>query len=240
MHKVYLIDYRLWFPDPLKASEDGLLAIGGDLQPRRIILAYRSGIFPWYSDGEPIMWWSPDPRAILLPEEIKINRSIKQSLRNKNVSIKVDYAFEEVISNCANSENRESKGTWISHQMKEAYIKLHHLGYAHSVETYYNGKLAGGLYGISVGKMFCGESMFYLHPDASGIALVYLARLVQRLGFHFIDAQQETNHLTRMGARTIPRADFIERVKLAAFNETPEELWTNYGENTEIIKSIIE
>lgn len=240
MSKVYLLSDRLWFPSPIKAAKDGLIAIGGDLEPERLLLAYRTGIFPWYSDDQPIMWWSPDPRTILYPEDIRITRSIRQRIRNKDVEIRVDTAFEDIISNCSSAGTRQLEGTWITKQMQEAYIKLHHLGFAHSVETYYSGVLAGGLYGVSVGRMFCGESMFHLRPDASGIALVYLARLVQKLGLLFIDAQQESDHLVRMGARNIPRNDFIAMVKTASHNEALAGKWDQHSECKEIINSIVQ
>ena len=207
-----LID-EIVFPNPNLAEKDGLLAVGGDLAPERLLQAYANGIFPWYSDGEPILWWSPDPRMVLFPENFKISKSLKQSIRNKNFEVSFDKEFKLVIGNCAKSKRKEGNGTWITKEMQDAYTKLHEAGFAHSVETYLDGKLVGGLYGISLGKAFFGESMFHSERDASKIALYYIVKRMKEWGFHFIDAQQETNHLKSLGAESIPRTEFIKLLK---------------------------
>jgi leucyl/phenylalanyl-tRNA---protein transferase len=210
---VYALTDTLVFPDPNLAEEDGLLAVGGDLSPDRLLLGYSSGIFPWYSEGDPILWWSPDPRMILFPEKFKISKSLKQNIRNNLFTVKFDEAFEDVIDACSRIPRKDQDGTWITGEMKEAYIKLHHLGYAHSVEAYSDGELAGGLYGISLGRVFFGESMFYYKRDASKIALYYLIEKLSEWNFQFIDAQVETHHLKNLGAESIPRSEFLVLLK---------------------------
>jgi leucyl/phenylalanyl-tRNA--protein transferase len=209
-----LIDEAI-FPDPNLSEEDGLLAVGGDLSSERLIQAYANGIFPWYSGGEPILWWSPDPRMVLFPEKFKISKSLKQSMRNKDYEISFDRDFKSVIKKCAKSSRKEGDGTWITEEMQEAYVKLHDAGFAHSVETYQAGKLVGGLYGISLGKAFFGESMFHTERDASKIALYFLVERMKEWNFHFIDVQQETNHLKSLGAESIPRTEFLKLLKEA-------------------------
>ncbi len=205
-----LLDEELWFPDPYKAPKDYPLAVGGDLSPERLIFAYSIGIFPWYSEGEPILWWSPDPRMVLFPEELKISRSLKKVLKNKSFEIKFNTNFEEVIKNCATVKRKGQDGTWITDEMMQAYITLHKLGFAHSVETYLNGKLVGGLYGVAIGGAFFGESMFYKVSDASKVAFVHLVWHLQKKGFDIIDCQQSTPHMARFGAREIPRSKFLD------------------------------
>lgn len=189
----------------------GLLAAGGDLSPARLIAAYAHGIFPWYGPGDPILWWSPDPRMVLFPEELKVQRSLVKVMRRRHYQIRVDSAFEQVMAGCA-APRAGQDGTWIGPGMIAAYTKLHELGVAHSVETWIAGELAGGLYGIALGRMFYGESMFTRVPDASKIAFVHLVRQLQRWGFGMIDCQMNTAHLARFGAREIPRPDFIARL----------------------------
>lgn len=193
------------------ASAGGLLAAGGDLSARRLVDAYARGIFPWYSPGDPILWWSPDPRMVLFPEELKVARSLARTLRSRHYEIRVDTAFGRVMAGCAAPRAGEG-GTWISPEMIAAYTQLHELGVAHSVETWINGELAGGLYGIALGRAFYGESMFTQVPDASKIAFVHLVRQLQRWNFGIIDCQMSTAHLARFGAREIPRADFIAQL----------------------------
>ena len=193
------------------ASTGGLLAAGGDLSARRLVDAYARGIFPWYSPGDPILWWSPDPRMVLYPEELKVARSLARTLRSRHYEIRVDTAFGRVMAGCAAPRAGEG-GTWISPEMIAAYTQLHELGVAHSVETWINGELAGGLYGIALGRAFYGESMFTQVPDASKIAFVHLVRQLQRWDFGVIDCQMNTAHLARFGAREIPRADFIAQL----------------------------
>ena len=187
----------------------GLLAAGGDLAPERLIAAYRRGIFPWYSSGEPILWWSPDPRMVLLPEEFKISRSFSRTLRNADYTVRLDTAFAEVVGACANTSRDGQPGTWITPEMQAAYCRLHEAGHAHSVETWVGGKLVGGLYGVAIGRAFFGESMFTCIRDASKIALAHLVSYLQRRGFGIIDCQMETAHLASLGARPIPRSDFV-------------------------------
>lgn len=208
------LDRTLRFP-PLAAAlhePNGLLAVGGDLAPQRLLEAYRRGIFPWYSPGDPILWWSPDPRMVLFPGELKISRSLTKTLRNKAYEVRFDTAFEAVIGACAAPRNGES-GTWIVQDIQEAYVRLHALGYAHSVETWIDGELAGGLYGVAIGRMFYGESMFAVARDASKIALVHLVRHLAARDYGMIDCQMETPHLATLGARPLPRTEFARRLE---------------------------
>jgi leucyl/phenylalanyl-tRNA--protein transferase len=190
---------------------NGLLAAGGDLSPERLLQAYRRGIFPWFSRGEPILWWSPDPRMVLFPGELKISRSLKKTLRRGDFEARADTAFEQVIEACGHPRPGQ-RGTWITPQMRQAYTRLHHLGVAHSVETWRYDELLGGLYGIAIGRMFYGESMFSRVSDASKVALVYLVWQLHRWGFELIDCQMNTPLLASFGAREIPRAEFTRRV----------------------------
>jgi len=222
---VYALTDKLIFPDPKLASEEGLLAVGGDLSSERLIMAYSQGIFPWFSEGDPIMWWSPDPRMVLFPDKFRLYKSLKQTLHNKAYTIKFDSAFEEVIQACRAIERSGQDGTWITEEMEQAYINLHRLGYAHSVETYYKDKLAGGLYGISIGKAFFGESMFCYQKDASKIALYTLVQKLTEWNFHFIDAQVETDHLKSLGAEVIPRKKFLSLLQEALNYPTIKGKW---------------
>lgn len=197
--------------DTALAHPNGLLAKGGDLSLPRLLDAYRHGIFPWFNPGEPILWWSPDPRMVLVPDEIRVGRSLARRLRNAGFETRVDTAFVEVMRGCA--EPREGEpGTWISPVMIAAYSRLFEAGFAHSVETWHDARLVGGLYGVAIGRMFYGESMFSRMPDASKVALVRLARQLHAWGFGLIDCQMETPHLARMGARPIPRAAFVAQL----------------------------
>ena len=193
------------------AEPNGLLAMGGDLSVERLLDAYRHGIFPWFNAGEPILWWSPDPRMVLVPAEVRVTRSLARRMRNAGFELRVDTAFAAVMRACA--EPREGAGgTWISPAMVVAYTRLFEAGYAHSVETWRDGRLVGGLYGVAIGRMFYGESMFSHEPDASKVALVRLAWQLQRWEFGLIDCQMETAHLASMGARTLPRAAFVAQL----------------------------
>jgi len=204
------------------AEPNGLLAAGGDLSPERLLAAYRRGIFPWYSAGEPILWWSPDPRMVLFPDELKISRSLAKTLRNANYEIRLDANFADVTRACAGKPRNGQSGTWISREMQTAYGELHRLGYAHSVETWVDGKLAGGLYGVALGRAFYGESMFSAARDASKIALAHLCAHLKQRGFGIIDCQMETRHLASLGARPIPRRDFAARLdELCPQGDTP-------------------
>ncbi len=218
------------FP-PLESAlrePNGLLAAGGDLSPRRLIAAYRRGIFPWFSEGDPILWWSPDPRMVLVPAELKVSRSLAKTLRNKPYEVRFDSAFDDVIRACAAPREGEP-GTWITAEMRAAYNRLHRLGYAHSVETWIEGRLAGGLYGVAIGGMFFGESMFSHARDASKIALAHLARHLQAAGFGLIDCQMHTDHLASLGARQVPRERFQRLVGELVDYAGRLGPWTEWG-----------
>jgi leucyl/phenylalanyl-tRNA---protein transferase len=204
---------------------NGLLAAGGDLSPQRLLTAYANGIFPWFSKGDPILWWSPDPRMVLLPEELIIRSSFAKVLRNHPYEIRMDSAFAEVMAGCAAPRDGQS-GTWIVPEIQTAYVRLHELGYAHSVETWIDGELAGGLYGIALGHAFFGESMFSRHKDASKIALAHLCALLRQKGFGIIDCQMETSHLASLGARPIPRSEFAARLDELVPQETAIGPWS--------------
>jgi len=199
----------LEFPDPEEADESGLLAIGGDLSIERLKLAYSKGIFPWYEDGMPILWWTPDPRMVLFPRKMIISHSLKQSIKKQQFTFTIDTAFEKVISNCSKTPRKGENGTWITREMKNAYIRLHEAGYAHSAETWLNGELVGGLYGVALGKAFFGESMFHHVTNASKVALYYLVQKLSDWNFGIIDAQVYTNHLESLGGEMIPRSQYM-------------------------------
>lgn len=218
----------IWFPPVESALEapNGLLAAGGDLTPTRLLAAYGKGIFPWFSENEPILWWSPDPRTVLLPSELKISRSLGKTLRNTTYSIRFDNDFDAVIEACSAPRNGQP-GTWISEDMKSAYRRLHRLGHAHCVETWMEGRLVGGLYGVALGRAFFGESMFTRVRDASKLALVALASHLRRANFGLIDCQVHTGHLASLGARSIPRRQFSDLLEeLINFPEHPG-VWTD-------------
>lgn len=202
------------FPDVSSALQepDGLLAVGGDLSAERLLNAYASGIFPWYSDGQPILWWSPDPRSVLYPDKLKISRSLGKTLRKGVFEVTMNHAFRDVILACANTPRQEQDGTWITDEMIEAYIHLHELGFAQSVEAWHEGKLCGGLYGISIGCIFFGESMFSTRSDASKVAFAHLVSWLKQKHFHLVDCQVETEHLNSLGAELISRSDFIAQL----------------------------
>jgi leucyl/phenylalanyl-tRNA--protein transferase len=208
-----LLSTATFFPAVESAMREpnGLLAMGGDLSVERLLDAYRHGIFPWFNPGEPILWWSPDPRMVLVPDEIRVTRSLARRIRNGGFEVRVDTAFADVMRACAGPRDG-TDGTWISPAMVTAYTRLHQAGYAHSVETWHDGELVGGLYGVAIGRMFYGESMFSRMADASKVALVRLARQLQRWEFGLIDCQMETPHLASLGARTLPRAEFTTRL----------------------------
>ncbi|HEU4486088.1 MAG TPA: leucyl/phenylalanyl-tRNA--protein transferase [Povalibacter sp.] len=203
---------------------DGLLAAGGDLSPARLIAAYQRGIFPWYSQGQPILWWCPDPRAVLFPASFNTSRSLMKTLRNKGFETRLDTAFVEVIRQCGSTEVRPG-GTWLSPEMQSAYESMHGIGYAHSVETWYQGRLVGGLYGVAIGRVFFGESMFSLERDASKVALHRLCQELTSRGFHMIDCQMATPHLLSLGAQLIPRTQFIQQLAEHAAHEDQPGRW---------------
>lgn len=217
------LSYSLVFPDPNSALEEGILAFGGDLSPSRLMMAYRNGIFPWYSAGDPILWWSPNPRLILELSDFKVRRSLRK--KTNHFEVRFDSAFSEVIGHCSRVPRMGQKGSWIVPEMIEAYETLHVLGYAHSVEAYQNGRLVGGLYGISVGNVFCGESMFSLVPDASKVALSVLVERLKEWKFDFIDCQVPTTHLKSLGAVEVPRELFLKRLKDGSDVEVAHDAW---------------
>lgn len=210
---VFLLSDRVIFPPPEYAEDDGLLAVGGDLSEERLLLAYSMGIFPWYSEGSPILWWSPDPRLVLLTEALKVSRSLRQTIRKGIYTVTMDTDFEGVIRGCAEVHKKRDRATWITGEMVEAYTRLYHAGHAHSVESWYGGELAGGLYGVALGGVFFGESMFATRSDASKVALVRLVEHLRVCNFRLIDCQVATEHLRSFGAGEIPRGEFLRMVR---------------------------
>lgn len=210
---VYRLPEEHLFPPPWEAEPSGLLAVGGDLHPDRLLLAYRMGIFPWYNEDLPICWYSPDPRYVLFPEDLHIGRSLAKRMRRGDYEIRMDTAFEAVIRACATTARPHQDGTWITEAMVEGYTALHEQGYAHSVEAFRGGELVGGLYGVAVGGLFAGESMFARAPDASKVAFATFVPQLARWGFQLIDCQMETEHLARFGACNIRRADYLGAVR---------------------------
>jgi len=221
MRRIYSLDKEnLGFPDPHYAETDGLIAFGGDLSPERLLSAYSQGIFPWYSPGDPILWWSPDPRLVLFPEKLHISKSLKKEIRKKKYFITMDQAFNDVIHECAQIRKQNGEETWITEAMTQAYMKLHQLGFAHSVETWLDNSLVGGLYGISLGRSFFGESMFSKKSNTSKIALVALVQFLKYFDFDIIDCQVSTNHLISMGAENIPRYSFLKLLDKSLMHKT--------------------
>ncbi len=218
------------FPDPRLADASGLLAVGGDLRPMRLLNAYALGIFPWYSEGQPILWHSPDPRFVLEPSRFHLPRSLAKTMRRGVYEVRFDTDFASVIRACARTARPGQQGTWITFAMQRAYIELHRLGFAHSVEAWREGELVGGLYGVSLGSAFFGESMFALAPDASKVAFAALVERVTGWGFTLIDCQQETEHLARFGAEPWPRERFLDALDAALEGETRVGPWTVPGE----------
>jgi leucyl/phenylalanyl-tRNA---protein transferase len=217
-------DFR--FPPVEMASPEGLLAVGGDLRPERLLEAYRHGIFPWYNDDQPILWWSPDPRAVLFPEKLHIARSLKRSLRLRGFTITFDRCFRDVMRQCAGPRPQyPNGGTWITPAMIEAYSALHDLGYAHSIETWKDGILVGGVYGVAIGAVFFAESMFARQSDASKVALVSLIRQLQTWGFRLMDCQQSSPHVMALGTEEIPRRDFLAHLNSALTLSDRQSRW---------------
>ncbi len=221
--------YDLNFPDPNNANRDGILAWGGDLNPSRLIRAYQNGIFPWYSSGDPIIWWSPNPRLIMELDDFKLSKSLKKSM--KKFDYKFDKNFEEVMQKCKSTPRNGQDATWISDEIIEAYFTLHGMGIAHSIESYQNGELVGGLYGVVIGKVFCGESMFSIVNDASKSAYAILIKHLQEWGYDFIDCQVPTDHLKSLGAKEVNREYFINRLKKVNI----ENINNNWIVNKELI-----
>ncbi|PIE32748.1 leucyl/phenylalanyl-tRNA--protein transferase [candidate division KSB3 bacterium] len=226
MKPVYLLTDDIIFPAPELSREDGLLAVGGDLCVPRLLLAYQMGIFPWYSEGDPILWWSPDPRAVLYPDELVVSKSLRKVLRKGLFEITIDTAFEQVIRSCASVPRVGQDGTWIVDEMIGAYCRLHEAGYAHSFETWHKGGLAGGLYGVSVGRCFLGESMFTRKSNASKVALYSLVEYAKDRQFDFIDCQFMTEHLMSLGAREISKRQFLSELKCSLRYPSLQGKWS--------------
>ncbi|MCL6267530.1 leucyl/phenylalanyl-tRNA--protein transferase [Flagellimonas myxillae] len=204
---------KLEFPPVELANDDGLLAVGGDLSPERLLLAYKNGVFPWFNEDALILWWSPDPRMVLFPKEIKISKSMRKILRENTFSLTQNTCFDQVLDHCAKVERKGQDGTWITPEMNKAYKELFHRGLAKSFEVWEEGQLVGGLYGVDLGHVFCGESMFSLKPNASKFAFIKLARLCLEQNYRLIDCQVYTEHLASLGATPIPRSRFIQILK---------------------------
>lgn len=210
MGRLHYLDDSLWFPPVEEALPDGLLAVGGDLRFERLLLAYQNGIFPWYNEDEIPMWWSPDPRFVLFPEELKVSKSMQQTFKKAHFEFRTDTAFEQVIENCSRIPRKGMDGTWISEDVAQAYTELHYLGYAHSAEAWRDGELAGGLYGVKLGRVFFGESMFSRESNASKYAFINWVNLLKEQGVTLIDCQVHTAHLESLGARMIRRSQFMQ------------------------------
>jgi leucyl/phenylalanyl-tRNA--protein transferase len=223
---VYLLSDEIVFPPPQLAPKDGLLAVGGDLCQERLLLAYRMGIFPWFGEEEPILWWSPDPRLVLYPENINVSKSLNKIIKQERFKVTMDLAFEQVIQACADIRIKNNEPTWIVDTMITAYCRLHTAGWAHSVEAWSQGQLAGGLYGVSLGKCFFGESMFARKDNASKVAFVHLVDFLSSQDFELIDCQVPTAHLVRLGARAIPRILFLKQLEKALQGPTLQGAWT--------------
>jgi leucyl/phenylalanyl-tRNA--protein transferase len=222
---IFRLDRRVLFPHPDLADPSGLLAVGGDLSAERLVVAYASGIFPWYNDDTPILWYSPDPRMVLLPSALQISRSLGKTLRRGDYEVRLDTAFRRVIEACARVPRPGQSSTWITSDMIDAYCELHERGVAHSAEAWRDGELVGGLYGVSLGAAFFGESMFALAPDASKVAFVTLVRALSGWGIELVDCQVRTEHLARFGAEDWPRARFLGALREALGKETRFGPW---------------
>ena len=222
----YLNDDYKAFPNPELTNQDGILAVGGDYTPEWILLAYQHGIFPWSNPNDPILWWCPDPRFVLFPDELKVSKSMRPYFNQKKFEVTFDTQFEQVMRNCMQLDRRGQHGTWISESMIEGYLEVHKLGFAHSVEVWQNEDLVGGLYGIALGNVFFGESMFSKVSNASKFGFITLVRFLQKNNFQLIDCQQETNHLASLGARNISRKEFLKTLKNNDLTTTPRGKWT--------------
>lgn len=220
--------YFLAFPNPRYADEGGLLAFGGDLSSKRLLLAYQQGIFPWFSEGDPILWWSPNPRLVLYPKHFKLRKSFKRVLRSGKFSVTFDHNFNEVIKQCSSVSRKGQDATWILPEMREAYTNLHEEGFAHSIEVHLEGKLVGGLYGVAYGKAFFGESMFSLVSDASKVAFKALSDVLGSRGYDLIDCQMKTDHMVGLGAEIVERDIFLDELEAAIEKPTDLGKWHNF------------
>jgi leucyl/phenylalanyl-tRNA--protein transferase len=219
MQNNYLANYELLpFPNPIDADDEGLLCYGGDLSVERLLSAYSSGIFPWFNEDDPILWWSPNPRFVLFPQDLHISKSLKRTIKKNLFEIKYDTAFVQVMIECANAKRPNTEGTWIVPEMIEAYSELHKAGFAHSFEAWYDGELVGGGYGVAIGDIFCGESMFAKKNDASKVAFVHLVERLKANGFSLIDSQIHTDYLEKFGAVHISRDEYLTKVENALLN----------------------
>jgi leucyl/phenylalanyl-tRNA--protein transferase len=220
---VYRLNDQLLFPPPELAEPEGLLAVGGDLSPSRLLLAYSMGIFPWFNEDDPILWWSPDPRCVLDPDELKISRRLARTLRQGRFRTSFNEAFPAVVAACADIRRKHEAGTWITGDMLQAYDRLHRLGFAHSVECWQGDDLVGGVYGVCLGRCFFGESMYHRVTDASKVALVALVRKVVEKGWGLIDCQVPNPHLASLGAKEIPRSEFLRRLRSGGVSPGPDQ-----------------
>ena len=222
-----LNDDDCFFPPADRAPADAPFAFGGDLSPERLVMAYAKGIFPWYNEDEPIFWWSLDPRLVIRPGEMKVSKSLRHTIKSGKFECRIDTCFRKVMENCASTYRPGQEGSWIVDEMLEAYCTLHELGLAHSFETFLDGELVGGLYGVSLGKLFCGESMFHHMSDASKVAFYHLHRFLQARDFKLIDCQQETPHLKSLGAYAIPRSDYLKALPELVTAPTLKGNWSD-------------
>ena len=222
---LFQLTSEMAFPKPDLAEPEGLLAVGGDLSVERLLLAYSLGIFPWFGEGDPILWWSPDPRMVLFPADFHASERLRRLHRQRKYHVALDTAFPKIIAACADHPRPGQDGTWITREMEEAYAALHWTGYAHSVEVWDGARLVGGLYGVSIGTAFFGESMFSVEPNSSKLAMWTLVEQVKRWGFQFVDCQVHTPHLERLGGRDIPRKHFLKLLKEAAAQPTRRGPW---------------
>jgi leucyl/phenylalanyl-tRNA--protein transferase len=214
------------FPDPRETNDDGLVAVGGELSLDYLISAYAQGVFPWFNENDPILWWSPNPRMVLFPDDFKASKSLRQLVNSNRYTLKIDNDFTTVMGHCRNVKRKDQEGTWITDEMVAAYTKLHEFGIAHSFETYAQHKLVGGLYGVSLGRAFFGESMFFTQPNASKFAFFNLVQWCKHHDFHFIDAQQSTRHMKSLGAKDISRDDFLDELNEALKHPTQQGKWS--------------
>ena len=223
---MYRLSAEHVFPPARRADYPGILAVGGDLHPDRVLLAYQSGIFPWYSEGQPLLWWSPDPRMVLEPAQLRVQRSLKKRVKRGDYTITFDTCFAEVLAACAEFPRPDQDGTWLTEDLQAAFTALHQRGYAHSVEAWQDGELVGGLYGIAIGAVFCGESMFARRSDASKVAFVHLVRQLDQWNFGLVDCQVHTPHLERFGAHEVPRSAFLRKLKKLSTAPARPGPWT--------------
>ncbi len=222
---VYLLGKELEFPPPEEANEEGIVAVGGDVSPERLLIAYRQGIFPWPAKGYPLLWFSPDPRFALVPEQAHVSRSLRKVMRKGELRITADTAFPDVVAACADAPRPDQHGTWITRELREGYVGLHELGYAHSIEAWRGQRLVGGLYGVALGRTFAGESMFAMEPDASKVAFATLLGHLAMWGFSTVDCQVHTEHLARFGATMWPRARFLSTWREASAEPSLRAPW---------------